>query len=461
MPFKPSDAKKHKKGLNSTQAKKWSKIANGVLNDCIKKGGTDKTCAPKAIRIANSKFTWPKYKQSEGIMEEQKLPKGALRFVEEGCHALVSFAEMEEEDGKKKKKPLLKMVAYSGGVIKDHWYWDNLAIDLDGIKFTQKKYPVLEEHMTSRKIAVIDKPVIEDGKLKAPENARFMNTDAANEFIDNSEKGFPFQSSIYAKPSNIERLEEGATAKVNGFTMKGPGTIWRACEFKEMSVCVFGWDSKTQSTAFSKSEFEECEFAETTTEAKGDGQTKKLVRRKGVSKSMDINELKEKHPDLYKQIVDDAVKASEQKFADEKASFRAEVDALKSQNDTLSETVLKLEKKDEIRSQKELAAKADNIWLAKLSASEVPENLYNKVKRHVSHTKFIDENGKFDVEAFNKAIDDEIASWIDLGVTDQVMGAGFSEKEVDDDPNKEKLAEDKIGINRLLKLAGQKVEDEK
>jgi len=458
MPFKPSDVNSHKKGLTPTQKKRWVKIANGILNDCIKKGGTDKTCAPKAIRIANSKFSWSKYKQNGGIMEDQKLPKGALRFVEEGCHALVSFAETEGEDGKKKKKPMLKMVAYSGGIIKGHWYWDNLAIDLDGMKFAQSKYPVLEEHMTDKKIAVIGKPVIEDGKLKSPDNAQFMDTDAANEFIDNSEKGFPFQSSIYAKPSNIERLEEGATAKVNGFTMKGPGTIWRACEFKEMSVCVFGWDSKTQSSAFSKSELEECEFAEITTEAKGNGQTKKLVKRKEVSKSMDINELKEKHPDLYKQVADAAVKATEKKFADKEASFTAEVDTLKDQNDTLSETVLKLEKKDEIRSQKELAAKADRIWMAKLAASEVLESLYSKVKKHVSHTKFVDEGGKFDVEAFSEAIDNEITSWVDLGATDEVMGAGFSEKEVDKDSNKEELAENEALTSHLLEKAGQKIE---
>ena len=67
-------------------------------------------------------------------MEEGKLPKGALRFVEEGCHAHVEFAE--DGEGKVVGKKL-KMVAYSGGIIKGHWYWDNLAIDLEGIQFKQ------------------------------------------------------------------------------------------------------------------------------------------------------------------------------------------------------------------------------------------------------------------------------------------------------------------------------------
>ena len=54
MPWKMSDVDEHKKGLTADQKKKWVKIANKVLLDCLAKGESDKTCAPKAIRIANS-----------------------------------------------------------------------------------------------------------------------------------------------------------------------------------------------------------------------------------------------------------------------------------------------------------------------------------------------------------------------------------------------------------------------
>jgi hypothetical protein len=74
-----------------------------------------------------------------------QIPNGALRFVQEGCHA---FAD--GEDGKKQ----LKMTVYSGKVIRDHFYWGDLAIDLDGIKFGMSKYPVLEQHDTDSKTLV-------------------------------------------------------------------------------------------------------------------------------------------------------------------------------------------------------------------------------------------------------------------------------------------------------------------
>ena len=52
MPWKYTDATKHKKGLNESQSKKWASIANNVLKNCQKLGGDD--CEGKAIRIANS-----------------------------------------------------------------------------------------------------------------------------------------------------------------------------------------------------------------------------------------------------------------------------------------------------------------------------------------------------------------------------------------------------------------------
>ena len=48
MPWKPEDAMKHKKGLDMTQSKKWAKIANNVLKNCMKDGG--KNCDAMAIK---------------------------------------------------------------------------------------------------------------------------------------------------------------------------------------------------------------------------------------------------------------------------------------------------------------------------------------------------------------------------------------------------------------------------
>lgn len=52
MPWKPSDASKHNKGLTSKQKRQWANVANSVLSACQAKGGSD--CEGKAVRAANS-----------------------------------------------------------------------------------------------------------------------------------------------------------------------------------------------------------------------------------------------------------------------------------------------------------------------------------------------------------------------------------------------------------------------
>jgi len=296
MPWTAADAKRFKKGLTSAQASQWAKIANGVLRSCQKSGGKD--CEGRAIRVANSKFNdegfdLEAFLQKELKMEKQ-VPKGALRFVDEGhgCHAYVDFVEGEE------KAPKLSMVGYSGKVIKGHWYWGDLAIDLQGMQFEGSKFPILENHDTDRKIGFMGKPVIDDqGRLVAPDNAKLLETEAAQEFVKLSRDGFPYQSSISAKPIAVERLEQGASAEVNGFTMKGPGTIWRQSKFREMSCCVFGWDNKTTASAFSK-EPVDIQFDEKVINAESlSDNNKPILNRREVKKIMNLEELKEQHPE--------------------------------------------------------------------------------------------------------------------------------------------------------------------
>lgn len=60
MPFTPTDANRHKKGLSPTQKRQWSHVANSVLKRCIKAGGTVKSCDGRAVRAANPRTGSPK-----------------------------------------------------------------------------------------------------------------------------------------------------------------------------------------------------------------------------------------------------------------------------------------------------------------------------------------------------------------------------------------------------------------
>lgn len=54
MPWSTADVDSHKKGLTDKQKAQWVAVANSALAACLKKGGTDKTCAPSAIKQANA-----------------------------------------------------------------------------------------------------------------------------------------------------------------------------------------------------------------------------------------------------------------------------------------------------------------------------------------------------------------------------------------------------------------------
>jgi hypothetical protein len=287
-----------------------------------------------------------------------------------------------------------------------------------------------------------------------------LSTEASEEFQKLSQEGFPYQSSIYAKPSVVERLDDDATSKVNGITVRGPASIWRKCEFKEMSVCVFGMDSKTRASAFSREEMEHSSFTESTIPAEPVSREIKLQRRE-VKKIMNKKELMETYSELVKEITDGAVSAAvteaETKFKAEKDDLSTQVGTLKESNEQLSDKVLGLEKNDIIRSESELKAQAQKIWNAKFAESSIPEHVWDKVSQHVSHAKFVSD-GVIDVEKFSEAIDAEIKDWEGKGVTSSVLGTGFSTKQPEDENKHAQEAESvQTDVNRLVSMAGGKV----
>ena len=113
----------------------------------------------------------------------------------------------------------------------------------------------------------------------------------------------------------------------------------------------------------------------------------------------------------------------------------------------LTEANNKMEKAEAIRQEKERLALIDSIWKEKLSESEIPERLFGKVRAQVSHEKFIKE-GEFDMEGLKKAIEKEIADWVEAGVKTSVLGKGFSEKEAEEKASAE---EDKKWVEDMKK----------
>jgi len=383
-------------------------------------------------------------------MEAVKMPKAALHFMDHKGFARVN-KDKDDEDN-------FHMIAYSGGVIKGHWYWGDLLIDLAGMSFPKKQYPILENHETSKKIAFAKKPDISTGAIEF-NTAQFVDTPESAEFIKLSKSGFPYESSIYANPTIIERVSEGEKAEANGVTLKGPASIWRKSVFKEASVCVFGYDTNTKSAAFASDEIEIS--LETISNARSDQSDNKQLNKE--VKEMDFEQLSKEHPELLAEIVtkttDDVTKTLSDKFGKEKTDLEdklaQERDGHSDERKGLQKEIAALQKSEAIRTEKELKSDARMIWNEKLSESTIPDRLYDKVKNQVTFDEFIKDD-QFDTESFGKAVDAEIEDWESRGITSEVSGFGIAAKDVDGENAKLKKEDqaDEDLADEMFALAG-------
>jgi hypothetical protein len=430
MPWTVSDVDEHKKGLTPAQKAKWVSVANGIYKACLAKGGTDKTCAPKAIRIANSKF-------SEVVMKEtKKISKAALCFSEANSLAKVeSFAEGE--------KSKLSMIAYSGKIIKDHWYWGDLAIDTAGVILSENNIPILHDHNTSEKIG-FGKFIVNDRHEIVPEDSTFVDTPIAQEFIKLSREGFPYQASIQARPMQILKLEEGETCEVNGFTMTGPGTVWRKSVLKECSVTTFGADSNTKSVAMSENEEVEVEIQGSFKSSKEEN-------------IMTLDEFKAAHPDLYSQVIAEGKAEAETAFTAIKTDLENKITVLSAEKQTLTslnaetETRLrKVEKVMEIQKEEGIKSSAETVFAEIMAKHEIPDRLRSKIRKQINHESFVSDE-KLDVVAFSEAIETELKDWVNVEGTSEpsILGMSFTKTAPQDTAD--------AMVARMLKHVGQEV----
>lgn len=197
----------------------------------------------------------------------------------------VIFAEGVDEE-----KNRFKIVGYSGEIIRDHWYWGNVAFDLSGMEFAKPVTPILAEHNSAVRLGFTDEQEIGD---KVVVEGPFLDNDDAVRLRDDMRKGFPMEASLYVPPLIVEQVSKGSSVKVNGHTLEGPGAVFRKSEIKEVSMCVFGADSNTTSVAATESA-ESISF-----NVKEDSERKDKTMSE---KEMTLAIFKVEHAELYDQV---------------------------------------------------------------------------------------------------------------------------------------------------------------
>ena len=240
-------------------------------------------------------------------MDENKSTAPINACIFDSEPQVIKFSEGGESD-----KKTFSIVAYSGNIIPNHWFWGNVAFDLEGggIKFDKPKTPVLDSHITSNRMGFTTKQEIND---KIVVEGKFLSNPKAQELHSDIKEGFPMQASPFLPPDEVEFVKEGETIEVNGHTLKGPGTVFRKARIKDISFCTFGADNKTVGRVFNKEENNEVEF-------------QLFVKEQDMAKeqktALTAEAFAAEHPDLFKEVTEEARTAgkTEGKAEGEKSS---------------------------------------------------------------------------------------------------------------------------------------------
>lgn len=184
-------------------------------------------------------------KQNATAYEERSIPGAALRF----------FGESElGENGEGAKSAPLKMLARSSKPI-HHWFWGNVAHDMSGMRLHKSRIAVDYCHDSKDIIGYVNKFAVdaEKGLELSGALTPYKDNDRATEIIHKSRLGVPYEASIFFEPEEIEELEDGDVADVNGYELSGPGVIFRTWGLRGVAVCPHGADKNTISQ-FSQNE---------------------------------------------------------------------------------------------------------------------------------------------------------------------------------------------------------------
>lgn len=254
----------------------------------------------------------------KGEKQSLSVPKDALRLGETlSC----SFALSEKSEDDDTPGVPFEMTVYSGEIIPNHWWWGNLAIDLDGIQIYKQELPVLRDHEPDRIVGYTKRIKVEDGKVKV-KGYILEDTEDGQEVVKLSRKGFPWQASMYIPPLSIEHVQAGETADVNGKKLTGPGTIFRRSVLRECSFCVLGADKHTEAKALADSDKQNLEI-----EVFNSNHEEKEGEKVPIES---VEQLKEQYPELCNKLTQEAIAQERRRILDiQSAAFEGQEELVK------------------------------------------------------------------------------------------------------------------------------------
>lgn len=134
--------------------------------------------------------------------------------------------------------------AYSGELIRNHWFWGSVIFDLASTRAADR-VPVLIQHDPGQRAGFaalsFGDQITAEGTLMANAHGEAVASE--------SRAGFPWQMSVRIEPDSIEEIASGAQVTVNGRAVTGPAHVFRNNVIREVSFTPVGADPATEAQA--------------------------------------------------------------------------------------------------------------------------------------------------------------------------------------------------------------------
>ena len=142
------------------------------------------------------------------------------------------------------------MIAYTGGPMRLNGWAHPVVVDLSGMEIAGgqiKSRPILKDHNRSLIVGHTESIRIEGNQLLVAGVISGAGA-VAQEIVESSRNGFPWQASLGAVSGQMEFVPKGKKAMANGREFAGPVHIARKSMLGEVSFVALGADDNTSAS---------------------------------------------------------------------------------------------------------------------------------------------------------------------------------------------------------------------
>lgn len=162
----------------------------------------------------------------------------------EAGEVAIEAAAADSGDAEQSALKAFSMTAYTGGAMRLATMFYPVVVDLAGLKISKKSRPILRDH-SPQQIVGHTTEIVNDGRTVKVRGVISAANAVAQEVVESSRNGFPWQASIGAAVEKLEFVEEKSSVEVNGKTFSGPLYVARKGVLGEVSFVALGADDNT------------------------------------------------------------------------------------------------------------------------------------------------------------------------------------------------------------------------